>query len=98
MPNRNLCGRSYWLALQNKPFPKGQPWRDIVFAHFRNTQMVRDARYKLVWRNNGEGPNELYDIVSDKRERANQYENPAFVTVRDRLSAQLAGWKKRYSA
>jgi len=96
-PNRNLCGRSYLPLLLNKPLPKKEPWRDTVFAHFRNTEMARDARYKLVLRNEGEGPNELYDLRTDPRERVNQYGNPGFETVRARLAQALQAWKKKYS-
>jgi hypothetical protein len=49
-------------------------------------------------RNQGEGPNELYDLRTDPVERINQYDNPEFVTVRDRLRQDLDGWRKQYSA
>lgn len=94
---RNLCGRSYLNLVTNKPWPKGQSWPTTVFGHFRNTEMARDNRYKLVIRNSGEGPNELYDVRVDPREKTNQYENPAFVTVRDRLRKDLDGWRARTS-
>lgn len=97
-PGRNLCGRSYLPLLTGQPLPKKQPWPATVFGTFRNTDMARDNRHKLVLRNNGEGPNELFDVIADKRERVNQYENPAFVTVRDRLTPQIGAWKKKYSA
>ena len=97
-PNRNLCGRSYLPLLTGQPLPKKQPWPTTVYGSFRNTDMARDNRHKLVLRNGGEGPNELFDLAGDKRERVNQYENPAFVTVRDRLAPQLTAWKKKYSA
>jgi hypothetical protein len=59
--------------------------------------MARDNRFKLVLRNEGKGPNELFDIRSDPREKANQYDNPQFITVRDRLAKELAAWRKQYS-
>lgn len=92
---RNLCGRSYAPIALRQPLPKGQPWRNLVFGHFRNTEMARDNRYKLVIRNEGRGPNELYDLAADPREKANQYDNPQFVTVRDRLRRELDGWRAR---
>jgi arylsulfatase A-like enzyme len=98
LPDRNLCGRSYLPAVLNRFFPKQQPWRNLVFGHFRNTEMARDARYKLVLRNGGQGPNELYDVRDDPRERVNQFDNAEFVTVRERLAGELEGWRKRYSA
>jgi hypothetical protein len=59
--------------------------------------MARDNRYKLVLRDEGKGPAELYDLVADRHEKTNQYANPQFVSVRDRLAAELAAWRKKYS-
>lgn len=95
---RNLCGRSFLPILQGKPMPPKQPWRNLVFGHFRNTVMARDNRYKLVLRNGGKGPNELFDLRADVREKQNQYDNPQFLSVRDRLARELEGWRKQYSA
>ena len=92
---RDLPGRSYLPAVFNQPFPKKQPWRNLVFAEFQGVEMARDTRYKLVLRNQGKGPNELFDLRADPREKLNQYANPAFVTVRDRLAAELDAWRKK---
>jgi arylsulfatase A-like enzyme len=97
-PARNLCGRSYLPLATGKPLPRKQPWRTTVFAHYQNTDMVRDKRYKLVLRDQGKGPGEVYDLNVDPRERVNQYENPQFVTVRTSLAAELSRWKQAYSA
>jgi arylsulfatase A-like enzyme len=94
---RNLCGRSYLPLALNQKLPKKEPWHNLVFGQYRNTEMARDNRYKLVLRDEGKGPCELYDLVVDPREKANQYENPQFVSVRDRLAAALAVWRKKYS-
>jgi choline-sulfatase len=91
----NRCGRSFLPIAKRDVLPKNQPWRNIVFGHFRNTEMARDNRYKIVIRNGGSGPNELFDVVADPRERVNQYENLQFVTVRDRLTKELAEWRSR---
>jgi arylsulfatase A-like enzyme len=98
LPARNLCGRSYLPLATGKPLPKKQPWRTTVFSHYQNTDMARDKRYKLVLRDQGKGPGEVYDLNVDPRERVNQYENPQFVTVRTSLAAELAKWKQGYSA
>jgi arylsulfatase A-like enzyme len=98
LPPRHLCGRSYLPLATGKPLPKKQPWRTTVFSHCQNTDMARDKRYKLVLRDQGKGPGELYDLSADPRERVNQYENPQFVTVRTSLAADLARWKQGYSA
>jgi arylsulfatase A-like enzyme len=97
VPKRNLCGRSYLPLVTGKRLPRNETWRNYVFGHYRNTEMARDARYKLVLRNAGKGPNELYDLRSDAREKVNQYDNPAFVNTRERLTRELAGWRDRTS-
>ena len=95
---RNLCGRSYLPLVFNRPLPKKEPWRNTVFGQFRNTDMARDSRNKLVLRNDGAGPNELFDLRTDPRENVNQYNNPQYLTPRDRLAGEIAEWKKRYSS
>jgi len=94
---RNLCGRSYLALATNKPLPKKEPWRNLVFGEFRNTYMARDTRYKLVSRNEGQGPNELFDLRADPREKTNHYHNPQFTSVREALARALEGWRKKYS-
>ncbi|MBK5294594.1 MAG: sulfatase-like hydrolase/transferase [Acidobacteriia bacterium] len=91
----NLYGRSYLPLAMGKPPEKKKPWPSYVFGHFRNTEMARDSRHKLVWRNNGAGPNELFDLRTDPMEKRNEYENPQFLTVRDRMAQQLAQWRKK---
>jgi choline-sulfatase len=94
---RNLCGRSYVPLATNRPLPRKNPWENLVFGDFRNTEMARDFRYKLVSRDQGKGPGELYDLRSDPREKVNQYDNDEFITVRNRLTQDLEGWRKKYS-
>jgi arylsulfatase A-like enzyme len=94
---RNLCGRSYAPIAMNRPMPPKQPWRNLVFGHFRNTEMARDKRFKLVIRDGGEGPGELYDLAIDPREKVNRYNAQEFVTVRHRLGADLDAWRKKYA-
>ena len=81
-----------------KPLPKKQPWRTTVFAQYAGTDMARSDRYKVIVRNEGKGAGELYDDKVDPREKVNQYDNPQFMTVKASLSAELAKWKKAYSA
>lgn len=97
-PSRNLCGRSYWPLANGKGLDRKDLWPTTVFGHFRNTEMARDKYYKLVLRDGGQGPGELYDLRVDPREKQNQYENPQFLTIRERLSNELAGWRKKTSA
>ena len=95
---RNLCGRSYLPLAMGHPLPKGQSWPATVFGCYRNTEMARDNRFKLIIRNRGEGPNEFYDLRADPREKRNEYDNPGYVTVRDRLREELDTWRAKYSS
>lgn len=92
---RNLPGRSYLGIVTNQPKKKGEPeWPGTVFGQFRYAEMARDNRYKLVVRHDGKGPNELFDIRQDPREFKNLYDDPRFVTVKERLLNELAAWRK----
>jgi len=93
-PEGEFCGRSYVPMATGKPFPKKQPWRTTVFAHYKNTEMARVDRYKVVVRDEGKGRGELYDLRVDHDEIQNQYENPQFEDIRNSLSGQLANWRK----
>ncbi len=94
--DRNLCGRSYLLPIRNRPLPRRQAWRSVVFAACGNTEMARDPRFKLVLRNQGSGPNELYDIRADARELDNQYDNDGFLSVRTALTDAIRQWREKY--
>ena len=82
------AGRSYADLAYGKPLPKKHPWRNLVLGQYRDTRMVRDSRYKLVSRNQGKGPNELYDLSLDPREKLNRVDNPGFISIRDQLMRQ----------
>lgn len=97
-PNRNLSGRSYLAVAMGKPLPQKQPWRNVVFSHLQDTDMVRDSRFKLVLRNGGKGPNEFYDLQADPRERINGYDDGQYASIRPALAAEIAKWKQRYSS
>ncbi len=97
-PGAKLCGRSYALLVTGRPLPKKQPWRTTVFSQFRETGMARIERYRLVSRDQGKGPGELYDVRADPEESSNQYDNPQFLTVRNQLAEELAGWDRSYSS
>jgi len=98
VPQRNLCGRSYVPMVEMKELPKKSPWRMAVCAHMGVTDMSREARYKLIARNDGKGPNELYDLVTDPGEKENQAENQQFLTIHKELADILDKWKKDYSS
>jgi len=98
VPSRNLCGRSYLPFATGKHLAKKQTWRYTVFGQYRETAMARTERYKLVQRNDGKGPGELYDLPIDASESVNQYANPEYISVKDTLTGEIAIWKKQYAA
>ena len=55
--------------------------------------MARVERYKWIPRNDGKGPNELYDLTADPHERTNQADNEQFVSVKTSLAAEIVKWK-----
>ena len=97
VPSRNLCGRSYLPLATGRHLPKKQTWRDTVFGQYRNTGMARTQRYKLVLRNDGKGPNELFDLPADPGERANQIDNEQYISVKNTLTAEFSQWKQQYA-
>jgi arylsulfatase A-like enzyme len=92
-PAGSLPGRSYLTFVYGRRLPKKQTWRGMAFARLGSAEMAREERYKLILRDQGKGPNELYDLVADGRETTNQYDNPQFVSVRDQLAAALTAWR-----
>jgi arylsulfatase A-like enzyme len=97
LPSQDLPGRSYLLLVEGKLLPKKQPWRSTAFLTSGNAGVARDDRYKLVLRNDGKGPNELYDLRADATERVNQFDNPQFLTVKTQLSGELTRWRQKYA-
>lgn len=94
---RKLCGRSFLPLAKNQPMPKKQTWPKVFFAEYRNTEMARDERFKLVLRDGGKGTGEFYDLVTDPGELRNQYDNDSYVTIRDEFTKDLAAWRKATS-
>jgi arylsulfatase A-like enzyme len=96
-PPAGLCGRSYLLMATGKPLPKKQRWRAAVCGHYQNTDMARVEDYKVVLRDGGKGPNELYNLKADPREETNQAADDQFVSIKNSLGAEIAKWKQQYS-
>lgn len=96
LPSQDLPGRSYLLLIEGKLLPKKQPWRSTAFLTSGNAGVARDDRYKLVLRNDGKGPNELFDLKADPTERGSQFDNPQFLTVKAQLSGELKSWRQKY--
>lgn len=96
---RNLVGRSYLPVVTNRPVDKKAPeWPSVVFGNFRYAWMARSNRFKLVIREDGKGPNELYDMRRDPREFKNLYDDQRFISVRQDLTHALEQWRKQASA
>ena len=98
VPDRNLCGSSYLPLATGKRLPKKRTWRSTVFASYRGAAMARTERYKLVLREEGKGPNELFDLPGDPAERADQIDNEQYLGVKTTLTGELAQWKQKYSS
>jgi arylsulfatase A-like enzyme len=96
-PPAGLCGHSYRLMATGKPLPKKQRWRTSVCGNYQNTDMARVEHNKVVLRDGGKGPNELYDLKADPGEKVNQIDNDEFASIKTSLSAEIAKWKQQYS-
>lgn len=89
-------GATYLNAVRNTPFPKKLPWDNSVFGESGNALMMRDKRFKLVLRDGGKGPNELFDMVADPREGVSQFANAQYVSVRQPMTRELETWAKTF--
>ncbi|MDX1982286.1 MAG: sulfatase-like hydrolase/transferase [Bryobacteraceae bacterium] len=94
-PGANLAGNSYLQQVMGRPAK--QPWRNLVYGQFRYTEMARDTRYKVVLRNNGAGPNELFDLTADPREFVNRWDNDQYLLTRQRLTREIETWRQKYA-
>ena len=85
------CGSSYWKIVQGKR----QKWDNTRFFNFRYADAILVGRYKLILRN-GEGPDELFDLKQNPREKTNLIKNTALTGIRDRLRDRLLAWRAKY--
>jgi arylsulfatase A-like enzyme len=92
-PPAGRQGPSYLPFVHGRRLGKKETWPDLAFGRIRDTEMARDDRYKLILRNQGKGPNELYDETADPKEITNQVDEPKFLGMRQRLTGQLTGWR-----
>jgi arylsulfatase A-like enzyme len=88
-----LCGRSYWQILRGER----REWENAVFFNFRYASGIRTERFKLVLRG-GEGPDELFDLAADPREKTNRIGDPALAETREALRKKLEAWLDKYRA
>jgi arylsulfatase A-like enzyme len=92
-PSNGWRGISYLLMATGKPLPKKTRWRATVCGAIQNTEMARVERYKWITRNDGKGPNELYDLTADPHEHTNQADNESFISTKNTLAAEIVKWK-----
>ena len=92
--DRNYPGRSFALALTD--LAPLTDWKQYQIGEYGDVRMIRDSRYKLV-RRYPDGPNQLFDLDADPRERVNCFEKPDNQPIINRLTAELDAFFERYA-
>ena len=81
-PAETLPGESYAPLLRGETLP----WDDTRYGEYGDLRMIRDRRWKLVWRYPS-GPHELFDLAADPGEKTDVFAvNPQVV---ERYKARL---------
>ena len=76
-PRAEVCaGRSYAELTRGEPIE----WDDTRYGEYGDLRMIRDSRWKLVWRHPA-GPHELFDLRADPDESVNLYERRAQIVA-----------------
>ena len=91
---KNYPGRSFALGLTSSDPLEG--WKQVQIGEYGDVRMARDARYKLV-RRYPDGPNELFDLHSDPRERINRFDAPECQPVVEQLTRELDAFFEKYA-
>jgi arylsulfatase A-like enzyme len=92
-PGDRICGLSYAPLLRGERLSRR---RDRVYGYLRNTYCVRGSRYKYVMRNQGFGPNELWDLEADPTEHHNLIHDPSHQERVRELRQDLVDWLTRH--
>ena len=90
--NARFPGRSF------KPLLTGSPpvdWRNIYIGEYGTTRAIRDERFKLVLRNDGQG-NLLHDLRADPRETINLVNDVGCRSVVEGMTAELERFFAEY--
>ena len=74
----------------------GGVWRDVQFGEYGTVRMARTRRHKLVQRYPS-GPDELFDLETDRRECCNLIDSSSHQEVRSELSSLIETHFGRYS-
>jgi arylsulfatase A-like enzyme len=85
-------GRNYSEVLQGRQ----ASWDHAVFYDYEHSRMVRTDRCKLT-RRFPEGPDELYDLGTDPRERQNLFDKPEQAEIQRQLEQRLDAFFERYA-
>ena len=89
-----LPGRSFARALRTGADEPDAPV--VVFDEYGPVRMIREGRYKLVYRA-PYGPHELYDLQADPDEEHDLSGDEAMQEVKHRLGRRLTEWFRTYS-
>lgn len=90
-PHR-LVGRSFADRLRDHSLFDDDPNRVVVvYSEYGPTRMIRSADWKYVHRY-PYGPNELYDMVEDPKERKNLADLPMYADRQRQLRRELEAW------
>ena len=85
----DCAGHSYLPLLGGESLD----WDDTRYGEYGDLRMIRDERWKLVWRY-PDGPHDLFDLAVDPHERVNVFgDNPQVV---ERLKARLDAFYRRH--
>lgn len=93
LPDTNLPGRSFLSTLKDEH----AAGRDavVIYDEYGYCRMIRTAEWKYVHRY-PDGPNELYDLVSDADERRNLVDDPAQARRVKDLRNRMEAWFDKY--
>lgn len=68
----------------------------VVYEEYGPVRMIRDRRYKLVYRT-PYGPHELFDLEHDPGEEHNCFDDPEYRSIKANLFGRLETWFQSYT-
>lgn len=86
-------GRDFSAAVLGEP---AQAWDNTVFYEMETCRAIRTDHWKFVARFPA-GPNELYDMRNDPRERFNLFGQPGTAEIQSGLATRLDAFFNRYA-
>ncbi|WP_323765686.1 sulfatase [Marinovum sp.] len=89
----NLPGKSFVRSLTEAD--DTQDTEVVVFDEYGPVRMLRDSRWKFVWRK-GDWPNEPYDMVADPEEMNDLIASPDHAEIAAALEQRIANWFRQY--